>query len=153
MSHHETAEYISKLFGKEEVTRRSYTQGNSEGTSSRSLFDPTTDSKGYSNSFTDSIVDKEVLKASDVYKFTPGTFAYTIVDWRKTNVQGVTKFYYNTEYMTYGNEEINIVSGNIDVMDNYKTIQQGVKNILDTNIQEDKNKQQEQNKNNSQELI
>lgn len=153
VSHHETAEYISKLFGKEEVTRRSYTQGNSEGTSSRSLFDPTTDSKGYSNSFTDSIVDKEVLKASDVYKFTPGTFAYTIVDWRKTNVQGVTKFYYNTEYMTYGNEEINIVSGNIDVMDNYKTIQQGVKNILDTNIQEDKNKQQEQNKNNSQELI
>jgi hypothetical protein len=37
-------------------------------------------------------------------------------------------------------------------MANYKEIQQGVRKLLDTNIQEE-NKKQEQNKNNSQELF
>jgi type IV secretory pathway TraG/TraD family ATPase VirD4 len=129
VSHHETAEYISKLFGKEEVIRRSHTQGQTEGESSRFL-EASTNSEGNSNSFTDSIFDKEVLKASEIYKFTPGTFAYIIVDWRKTNVQGVSKFYYNTDFMTYGNEEIKLGEGDIDIMENYKTLQKHIKGIL-----------------------
>lgn len=151
VSHHETAEYISKIFGKHEIVRTSYTEGNSSGNSSNgTLFGGS--SSNESHSYTQSIVDQEVLKASEVYKFTPGTFAYIIVDWRKQNVQGVTKFYYNTEYCKYGNDPIKINDNEIDVMSNYKAIQQGVKELLTNNIVIEEKKAERQ-KGNSNELF
>lgn len=137
VSHHETAEHISKIFGKHEVERTSQTY--------RSDDDDAV-------SQTKSIIDKEILKASEVYKFTPGTFAYVIVDWRGQNIQGVTKFYYNYKFLTYENKPIILNDSEIDITANYKEIQQGVRRLLDTNIEEEI-KKQEQNKNNSQELF
>lgn len=146
VSHHETAEYISKLYGKQEVARQSYSK------SSNWSDNGSGGSSGESESVSTSIVDKEVLKATDVYNFTPGKFAYIIVDYRGRNLQGVAKFFYNEVYADYGNDPIIINSNEVDIMANYKEIQQGVRKLLDTNIQEE-NKKQEQNKNNSQELF
>lgn len=128
VSHHETAEYISKLFGKHEVTRVSYTQGNSQGSNSKDIFNSTSNN---SNSVTKNIVDKEVLKTTDIYNFTPGMFAYIIVDWRRENIMGVNQFYYNNEYVKYGNDDIKINEKEVNVMDVYKDIQKGVKSVFE----------------------
>src|ERR1035437_2227633 len=122
VSHHETPEYISKLFGKHEIIRTSYSQGQNSGQSSGGgLFGSNSD--GYSQYSTQAIVDHEILKASDIYKFTPGTFATIIVDWRGGNIQNVNKFYYNKNYVSYGNDPIKLSDSEIDVMANYKQIQ------------------------------
>jgi type IV secretory pathway TraG/TraD family ATPase VirD4 len=146
VSHHETAEYISKLYGKYEVERKSYSK------SSNWSDNGSGGSNGQSESVSTSIVDKEVLKATDVYNFTPGKFAYIIVDYRGRNLQGVAKFFYNEIYADYGNDPIIINSNEVDIMANYKEIQQGVRKLLEINIQEE-NKKQGQNKSNSQELF
>ena len=137
VSHHETAEYISKLFGKQEVYRTSYSQGQNSGNSSGSGFFGNS-SSGNSQSSTQSIVDQEVLKASDIYKFTPGTFATIIVDWKGGNIQNVNKFYYNEKFVSYGNEPIKLSDSEVDIMGNYKQIQKGVKELLTSNISEGK---------------
>lgn len=153
VSHHETAEYISKIFGKHEIVRTSYTQGNNTGSSSSGLF-KSSSSDGQSSSSTQSIIEQEVLKASEVYKFTPGTFAYIVVDGMFGNDQGVTKFYYNTDYVTYGNDPIVLNETEVDVMDSYKQIQRGVKELLNNKIiVEDKKAEERKNTNNSQELF
>lgn len=152
VSHHETAEYISKLFGKHEVTRTSYNKGQNWGTSSGNSFIDNS-SSGESESYTQSIVDQDILKASDVYKFTPGTFATIIVDWRGQNFQGVYKFYYNTRFASYGTEPIKISNSEVDIMDNYKAIQQGVKKLLANNISEEESNKKEENNNNRRELF
>lgn len=137
VSHHETAEYISKLFGKQEIVRTSYSQAQNSGESSGSGWFGNS-SSGTSHSSTQSIVDQEVLKATDIYKFTPGTFATIIVDWRGGNIQNVNKFYYNTGFASYGNESIKTSDSEIDVMSNYKQMQKGVKELLTLNISEGK---------------
>lgn len=146
VSHHETAEYISKLYGKHEVQRQSYSKSSNWSDNNSG------GSSGESESVSTTIVDQDVLKATDIYKFTPGTFAYIMVDIRGRNEQGVSKFYYTDNYVEYGNDPIIINSNEVDIMANYKEIQQGVRKLLDTNIQEE-NKKQEQNNNNSQELF
>jgi hypothetical protein len=148
VSHHETAEYISKIFGKQEIYRTSYTQGNNSGNSNSGLF-KNTSSSGYSSSSTKSIVEQEILKASEVYKFTPGTFAFIMVDIRGKNEQGVAKFYYNADYGTYGNDPIVLNETEVDVMDSYKQIQRGVKELLNNKIivEDKKAEERKENKN------
>jgi hypothetical protein len=154
VSHHETAEYISKLFGKHEITRRSYSVNQNTGQSSGGIFSGhSSTSSGHSNSYSDSIVDQEVLKTTDIYNFTPGTFAYVIVDYRKRNIQDVARFKYNSNYVNYSLKPIELGNPEIDAMANYKAIQQGVKELLANNIVEENKKEERKNKNNSNELF
>lgn len=147
VSHHETAEYISRLFGRAEVVRTSYSKSNNWGDSSSGT------SSGESESYTNAIAETEVLKASEVYKFTPGTFAYSIVDWRGANAQGVTKFYYNDKYVSYGNAPIQINENEVNVMETYRQLQQGVKELLDVNTKEETARRAEEKNNKGQELF
>jgi type IV secretory pathway TraG/TraD family ATPase VirD4 len=135
VSHHETAEHISRIFGKHEVYRESRTYA------------------GQHVSRTESLVDKEVLKASEVYNFTPGTFAYVIVDWRGRNIKGVKKFYYENNILTYGNDPIILTDKEIDVTKTYNELKREVREILDKNIVEENKKVEHKNKNNSNELF
>lgn len=152
VSHHETAEYISKLYGKHEVIRMSYSKGNNWGDSSAGFFGGSS-SSGNNESYTESIIDQEVLKASDIYKFTPGTFAYIIVDWRGQNAQGVSKFYYNEKFTQYSNDPIVINEQEVDIMEKYKELQRGVKGLLSQNIAIETQKRAEEKNNKGQELF
>lgn len=153
VSHHETAEYISKLYGKHEVTRRSYTESQNQSSSDKGLFSPSTVSQGNSSSYTDNIVEKEVLKASDIYKFTPGTFAYIIVDYRGENAQGISKFYYNEKFTNYDNNPIVINDHEVNILEQYKELQRGVKGLLSQNIAVETRKRAEEKNNKGQELF
>ncbi len=152
VSHHETAEYISKLFGKEEIVRRSYTEGTNTGNSSNTGFSGSGGSFGSSgsnsnsSSFTDSIVDKEVLKTTDIYQFTPGKFAYIIVDYQKANISGVKQFYYNSNFMQYERKTVDFGKEDIDVISHYIYMQNEIEHVSNLLSIGNTNEQQVENK-------
>ena len=64
-----------------------------------------------------------------------------------------TKIYYNDKYVTYGSVPIQINQEEVNIMETYKTLQQGVKELLGANTNQKKERVAGEKNNKGQELF